>query len=123
MLILPLSLYALSAMAAPEILTDKELSNKFVSVLKDVEVENLLEGSTEFNECRKKNEFDPKASATERENKAKSAEECFKEKLSRKNTKDLQKLSNNLGLQSYGLVQSNNVKAVSATLVIKCTRR
>lgn len=116
MLILPLSLYALSAMAAPEILTDKELSNKFVSVLKDVEVENLLEGSTEFNECRKKNEFDPKASATERENKAKSAEECFKEKLSRKNTKDLQKLSNNLGLQSYGLVQSNNVKAISSYL-------
>ena len=116
MLILPLSLYAISAMAAPEILTDKELSNKFVSVLKDVEVENLLAGSTEFNECRKKNEFDPKVSAAEREKKAKSAEECFKEKLSRKNTKDLQELSNNLGLQSYGLVQSNNVKAISSYL-------
>ena len=117
MLILPLSLYALSAMAAPEMLTDKELSNKFVSVLKDVEVENLLEGSTEFNECRKKNEFDPKVvSKDEREKKAKLAEECFKEKLSQKNTKDLQELSNNLGLQSYGLVQSNNVKAISGYL-------
>lgn len=115
-LILSLGFLSLSSWAAPEIGSDEDLNKKLITVIKEVQVEGILGKSTEFNECAKKNEFDPKLEKEEREARAKAAEECFKEKLANKEGKELQELSQKLGLQSYGLVQSNNVKEISQYL-------
>jgi hypothetical protein len=114
-LILSLSLLSLSSWAA-EIGSDEDLNKKLITVIKEVQVESILGKSTEFNECVKDNEYNPKLSETEREAEAKKAEDCFKKKLAGKKGKELQELSQKLGLQSYGLVQSNNVKEISQYL-------
>ena len=62
-LILPLvviSPFAFSAGTDFKEISDTEIRNRLVSVVKDVEVENKLNGSSEFKKCRDKNKFDPK---------------------------------------------------------------
>lgn len=117
-LILSLTLISLSPLAQsqPEIGSDEDLNKKMVTVIKEVQVEGIIGKSTEFNECVEKNKFEPKLDETERKARALAAEKCFTEKLAKKKGDELKKLSQKLGLQSYGLVQSNNVKEISQYL-------
>ena len=96
-----------------EMLSDKELSKKFVSVIKENEIEKLITRTKDFEDCRKKNEFNAKDSQEVKERKAKDAQKCFQDKIANKETKDIQKLSDQLGLESYQLVQSKNVKDIT----------
>ena len=98
-------------------LKDIDLKNKFISVLKDVEIEKLLEGSTEVQDCLNKNKFTKTSGATPASDaKAREAETCFKEKLKNKSEKELKELSAKLGLKSFGLVPSDNVQDISEYL-------
>src|SRR5690606_369790 len=49
-------------------------------------------------------------------NKAKAAVDCFREKLKDKDPKEIQKLAQNLQLESYGLVQGKNVQSIQEYL-------
>lgn len=96
-----------------EMLSDKELSKKFVSVIKENEIEKLIKNTKDFEECRQKNPYDNSLSAEQKEKNIQNAKTCFVEKLSSKNSKQLQELSENLGLESYQLVKSKNVKDIT----------
>jgi hypothetical protein len=90
-------------------------ANKFVSGIKEAQIENQLANSTEFQNCVKKAKYNPSANAQERANSLKAAEGCFKAALpTDKNA--LIEFSNNLGLQQYGLIQSTNIQEVTKFL-------
>ena len=96
-----------------EMLSDKELSKKFVSLVKENEIENLIKNTKDFDDCLQQNQYDSKLSANDRERNAKAAQECFVKKIANKSSKDIQALSDKLGLDSYQLVQSKNVKDIT----------
>jgi hypothetical protein len=98
-------------------LSDTELSNKFISTVKDLQIQSTLEKTAEFNECRSKSQYDPNDPNTMTE--VSKAEECFKQKLAGKTPAQIADLSKKLGLQSYGLVESQNVKDVEKYLADK----
>lgn len=100
-------------------LTDQELSKKFVTTIRDLNIETTLERSSEFNECVKNSKFSPNETQQEREDKAKVAEACFTQKLEGKSPDEIEKLSSTLGLQSYGLVQGKDQKAIRNYLANK----
>lgn len=111
-LIVPLSgVFAVDEIAGPD--TGKQI----VSVVKDIQVQKLLEQTSEFSDCRKMNEFKAGASDTERTANLKKAQDCFAKKLgNEKDPKKLKELAETLNLQQYGLVQSNNVKSIQKYL-------
>lgn len=123
LLLVPLPLLAEDVQEVKEeILTDQELSKKFVSTVKDAEVEGKLEKSTEFKSCAEKAKFEPSDDDTARKQKAQKAEDCFAEELGKKGKSDpkaLQKLSDSLGLEAYGLVPSKDDKALRDYLANK----
>lgn len=120
LLVLSPPLFAASVQEVKEeILTDQELSKKLVSTVKDIQVEQRLESSSELKECLKDTKFDPKDKPAARERKAKEAEDCFIKKLSKQDKNTLQKLSDSLGLQSYGLVTTKEDKAITDYLANK----
>ncbi|WPU65615.1 hypothetical protein [Peredibacter starrii] len=115
-LILTLLLLSTHAWSADEIkeISDDELNKKLISTIKDFEVEGALEGSAEFKDCKEQNKFDASLSPTQKESNAQKAVDCIKEKLSKKkNADELAKLSDALGLQSYGLVGSKSTKDIT----------
>jgi len=95
----------------PEILSDQDLKDKFLTVVRDNEVEKRLEQSTEFNECIKGNKFDSDEAV--RKANAQKAEQCFQKKLSGKSPEELQKLSQQFQLENFGLVNSSNTKDIT----------
>ncbi|MFA5582873.1 MAG: hypothetical protein WDA09_01560 [Bacteriovoracaceae bacterium] len=99
-----------------EMLSDKELEKKFVSIIKENEIEALIKRTKDYNECRDKNKYDPNDSESVRRDKAKEAQKCFQDKISSKSTKAIQELSDNLGLESYQLVKSKNIKDITEYL-------
>lgn len=99
-----------------EMLSDKELEKKFVSIIKENEIVKLIEKTKDFNDCRKDNEFVKADTPEMRYKKAKTAQECFQNKFKDKSTKEIQKLSENLGLESYQLVKSKNIKDITEYL-------
>lgn len=99
-----------------EMLSDKALEKKFVSIIKENEIEDLIKRTKDFDECRDQNKFDPNDQPAQREAKAQKAQECFQTKISSKSTKDIQKLADNLGLESYQLVKSKNIKDITSYL-------
>lgn len=103
-------------------LSDTAIKNKFLSTVKDVEVEKILGGSTEFNDCRKDKKFLSDDDKGKRDKKLADASICFKQKLSGKSEAELKKLSSSLGLDSYGLVKSNSVNDISEYLQNKMTK-
>lgn len=92
---------------------DQNIQKKFITTIKDHEVTSILQKTKEFDECRKLNEFDPKDSS---KGNLKGAVDCFQKKLTGKNPEELQAISDNLGLQSFGLVQSKNKAEIQAYL-------
>jgi hypothetical protein len=111
-LILVLILLSSQAMATDEIQTRVE--SKFLTVVKDVEVERLVGNSAEFNDCRDKNKFDKNAPADPA--KLKAATDCFKDKIANKNPETLKKLAEGLKLKDYGLIKSKNVNDITEYL-------
>jgi hypothetical protein len=99
-----------------EMLSDKELSKKFVSLIKENEIDKLIKNTKDFKECRDKNTYKPDATPDQKEQQIKAAQECFVKKIENKPTKDIQKLSEQLGLESYQLVKSKNVKDITSYL-------
>ena len=115
-LILPLILvssFAYSAGSDFKEISDTEIRNRLVSVVKDVEVENQLNRSSEFAKCRDENKFDPKNGDN---TKLQKATTCFKDKLKGKSAEELKKLADNLQLESYGLIKSKNVEDITEYL-------
>lgn len=87
-----------------------------VAQIQDLEVEEMLKQTSEFQECRKMYDIQPGESDESKNNKLKAAETCFQKKLKNKSVKDLEKLSDQLNLQHYGLIQSKNVKDIQKYL-------
>jgi hypothetical protein len=118
-LILPLiflSFPLYSAGPAQEII-DPNAGKEIVSMIKDVEIKDMLEKTSEFKDCREMNKFKSGADDNTRNQKIKEAEDCFKKKLGKDTDgKKLQELSEKLNLQNYGLVRSNNVKDIQKYL-------
>jgi hypothetical protein len=116
-LILPLILmtsYAYSAGTDFKEISDTEIRNRMVSIVKDVEVEKQLNKSSEFAKCRDKNKFDPK---TPNPQKLADATKCFRDDvLKGKSADELKKLADTLQLESYGLIKSKNVNDITEYL-------
>lgn len=103
-------------------LSDTDIKNKFLSTVKDVEVEKILGASAEFNDCRKDAKFVAGEDEGKKKAKIEAAKECFQKKLKGKSEEDLKKLSGSLGLESYGLIKSNNINDVTGYLQNKMTK-
>ena len=87
---------------------------KFMTVVKDVEVERLIGSEPEFNKCRDENKFEKLDK--NKQAKITKATGCFKAFLGNKSEADLKKLASNLKLEEYGLTQSKNVNEITSYL-------
>ena len=117
-LILPLLIVSSSALAAPEFkeVSDHEIKNQFLSIVKDTEVENKLNGTSEFTTCRDQNPYNPnKPDPTI----LKKATDCFTQAVNGKGEAEIKKLADNLRLESFGLIKSKNVKDINEYLANK----
>ncbi len=99
--------------------SDSEIKNNFLSLVKDNEVEARLNETSEFTSCRDKNKFDPKNTD---DSKLAEATKCFESSLSKKSSEELKKLADNLQLESYGLIKSKNTKDITSYLSGKLTK-
>ncbi len=98
-------------------MVNRDDTKQIASVVKDLEVKKLLEETSEFRECREKYPFVAKDSQSERNNKIKLAQDCFKQKIGNdKGQEKLIQLSDTLDLQSYDLVKSKNAKDIQKYL-------
>ncbi len=94
--------------ASDEII-DPDASKQFSTVIKDVEVEDMLNKTSEFKDCRDKNKFEAGDKEPKKTQKIQAAEKCFRDKLTKgKSEEELKKLSEQLNLQQYGLVKSKS---------------
>ncbi len=103
----------------PEILSEQQLGQKFVSVIQAARIEDTLIESSEFRECAEAAKFSPTASRAAQElNTAQvdAATRCFREKMTGKSAADLQKLSETLNLKGFQLVRSKNVQDITKFL-------
>lgn len=88
---------------------DNSSGKEIVSMIKDAEIEDMLEKTAEFKDCRDKNKFEPNTPDNQKNSKIQAAEDCFRKKLTNgKDLKQLEELSRKLELQQYGLIKSKN---------------
>lgn len=109
-------LLSFSAFAADEIFNADD-SRQIVAGVKDIEITKMLTETEQFQSCRKKYEYNKGDSEDKKSENLKAAQGCFQEKL--KNNKDpkaLEKLSESLNLQQYGLIKSKNSKDIQVYL-------
>ncbi len=121
MLILFLLLYSLSALATVTELSDEEIRNHHMSLIKDNQVENQLLQNDVFNDCRKKNEFKADDTQDSKDLKVKAAAQCFHDNLP-KDAESLKKISDTLDLQSYGLVNGKDSSSIVDYLTRKISK-
>jgi hypothetical protein len=96
---------------------DPKSGKQITSFIKDAEVQEMLEGTKEFRDCRDSNKFDPAVTDTEKEKKIQAAEKCFKDKITKgKGLKELEELSKKLDLENYQLIRSKNVQDIQKYL-------
>lgn len=96
---------------------DPKSGKQITSFIKDAEVQEMLEGTKEFRDCRDLNNFDPAVTDTEKEKKIQAAEKCFKDKITKgKGLKELEELSKKLDLENYQLIRSKNVQDIQKYL-------
>ncbi len=94
--------------ASDEII-DPDASKQFSTVIKDVEVEDMLNKTSEFKDCRDLNKFEAGDSDQRKTDNIQKAEKCFRDKLTKGKSEDeLKKLSEQLNLQQFGLVKSKS---------------
>lgn len=95
----------------PDEIPESELNKKLISTVKEFEIEGMLDQTAEFKECKEQNKFTPGQTESQKEDSAEKAAQCFRDKLSKqKDGNKLGKLSEALGLQSYGLVSTKTTK-------------
>lgn len=88
--------------------------NEIVSSIQEVKISDTLQKSIEFKDCRDKFPFAP-GQATDN-SKVQAAIKCFQDKINGRGKEDLEKLSNALGLQKFGLVSSKSQKDLTEYL-------
>lgn len=122
-LILTLSLASFGVLAqAPKKvveLSNDALNKKMISVVKDAEIDKQLGEVEIFEECKKKNKFQPSLQSTDPQVtlNLELAVKCFREKLGKgQDEKKLLEMATNLNLQGYGLIQSKNIKDITKYL-------
>lgn len=95
---------------------DANDGKQIASFIKDVEVQDKLEKTDQFQKCKK--EFKPGISDSEKTNLITEAQKCFQEEINKgsKDLKQLEELSEKLGLQEYGIVKSKNVQEIQKYL-------
>lgn len=102
-------------------MVDPDDGKRIVSAIKDLQVEDMLNKTREFKDCRDHNKFEAGDDEPKRTVKIKAAEACIKAELAKgdKSGEKLKKLSEDLNLQDYGLVQSKNVSDIQNYLANK----
>lgn len=112
LILFPLFVSFAAFSAGPEIQT-KDEANQIISNIKDYEISNMLEESKEFKDCREMNKYEK--DDKNRDDKIQKAQDCFKLKIG-KDPKKLKKLAEELKLQQYKLVKSENAKDIQEYL-------
>ncbi len=99
-------------------IVDPKSGKQITSFIKDVEIQEMLEGTKEFRDCRDLNKFDPTVTdSNEKVKKIQAAEKCFKDKITKgKGLKELEELSKKLDLENYQLIRSKNVQDIQKYL-------
>lgn len=120
--ILSLILFSYSALAEVQEINDKNITQKFLTVVKDGEVEKMLAGSREFSDCKKDYEFKATDGDSEKNEKLRLATECFKKKIGNTKGDALNKMADELKLESHGLIKSKNVQEITNYLSSKMTK-
>lgn len=122
-LILALTILPFSAFAAPAVdeISDEKIKNKFLTLVKDVEVEKLITGTSEFQSCRGDG-FKATDDQNARNQKLQAATTCFKKQLAKKSAQELKKLATDLRLENYGLIKSKNVADITEYLSKKMVK-
>ncbi len=107
-----LSLFIPFLLHASSEIIHSDSGKQIASIIKDIEIEDMLSKTKEFAACRDKNKFESGLSSEKKTEKIQAAEECFQKELGKgaKNLKQLEELSEKLNLQHYGLVQSKSIK-------------
>lgn len=97
---------------------DPKSGKQIASFIKDAEIQEMLEGTKEFRDCRNLNKFAPTVTdSNEKEKKIQAAEKCFKDKITKgKGLKELEELSKKLDLENYQLIRSKNLQDIQKYL-------
>jgi hypothetical protein len=114
------TLYAADT-SQPEIV-DPQDGKRIVAQIKDLQVQQMLDKTSEFQKCRDKNKFEASDvnDLAKRSQKIADAEKCIKDELGQdKSGEKLKELSDALNLQHYGLIQSKNVTDIKNYLADK----
>ncbi len=120
--ILSLILFSYSALAEVQEINDKNITQKFLTVVKDGEVEKMLAGSSEFSDCKKDYEFISTDDGPKKTKKLQDATDCFKKKIANTKGEALYKMADELKLESHGLIKSKNVQEITNYLSSKMTK-
>lgn len=91
-------------------MSERELSNKFIATIQESKIQDQLTNSTEFKACQSEGKLEQGKDNTDA---IKKISECFQKNLSGKSAKQLETLSDKMGLQSYGLVKSKSSKEIT----------
>jgi len=121
---LALILFSYAAFAEPDLkeINDKNITQKFLTVVKDGEVEKMLAGSSEFSDCKKDYEFISTDDEPKKTKKLQDATDCFKKKIANTKGEALYKMADELKLESHGLIKSKNVQDITNYLSSKMTK-
>lgn len=92
--------------------------HKIASQIKDVEVTQMLNKTSEFKDCRDEYKFKADATDAEKSTNLQAAADCFKRKISEgnKSKEKLEELSETLNLSHYKLIKSKKAEDVQKYL-------
>lgn len=102
----------------PEII-DRNQTKEIVGRLKDLENEENLKNSQQFQKCREKYKIGQSKNSDDRSSALKEATKCLDGEFKNKSPEELKRLSDALKLQHYGMVSSSNVKEIQSYLTDK----
>lgn len=112
LILLPL-FASFSVIAGPPEIVSPSDSKQIVSSIRDIEITEMLENTKEFKDCRKPYDANQK----DADKAVQAAQTCLKGKLGDlKDPEKLQKLSDALNLQNFGLVKSKSAMEIQEYL-------
>lgn len=103
-------------------LSDANLKKKFVTEVKELEVDRIMKGTKEFQKCREKNKFEMTSDLAKKDDQLQKATDCFNQELKGVKGDQLVELSKKLELESYGIVKSKNAAEISKYLSKKMAK-
>lgn len=108
-----------------EILTDQQLSTKFVSVIQATRVEDQLIQSSIFAKCATDFKFDAKKTRDQQTDEATGAQisKCFEDEIKKQPAAKIEELSKSMNLQGFQLVRSKNVQDITKFLTARVYKR